>query len=130
VTIESELQRIGDLLEKLLASESKSSSTPTVKKTRASKEASPSTSAPETTPSTSEVAGSPTTASAAEPAATNGAPQPSKEEVRAALIALQTRDGGKEARPAAILAKYSPSGTMGKLAESDYAKVIAECKSA
>jgi hypothetical protein len=68
---------------------------------------------------------------AAEPAAPTTAPATAIEkaytadDVRAALVSLQTRKDQATAKT--ILAKHSPSGTIGGLDKTKYGAVVAEC---
>lgn len=141
MTIESELARIGDLLEKLLAAESsKSESSTTTRKTRTKAASASTDTAPATTSSTSDAPTPPASPSAEEapeekPIGAGTLPAskeptsttPSVDEVRAALTQCQARNGGALDKPRAILLKYAKTGTLGSLAEADRAKVIAEC---
>jgi hypothetical protein len=67
----------------------------------------------------------PASAGAAQPAVQTAAAA-TLDDVRAALVARQTRDGTK-VNAQAILEKYSPTKVTGGLKKEDYAKVIAEC---
>jgi hypothetical protein len=55
---------------------------------------------------------------------------PTKDDVRDALTAYQTKCQGDIVKPREILTKYAPSGTLGTLKEEDYAKLIAELQAA
>ena len=63
------------------------------------------------------------------PAAATTAKEPTLDDVRAALVALQTRKGTK-APAQTILEKYSPTKVTGGLPKEKYKAVIDECAAA
>lgn len=144
MTIESELARIGDLLEKLLASNSGSSTTTKKTRTKATSSSTPvESAATEAASSTSAEATSEAPPSEAAPEApapskSNGSGTspasstaiPSLDDVRAALTKCQARNKGDLAVPRAILGKYAKTSTLGSLKDEDRAKVISECNAA
>jgi hypothetical protein len=133
MTIESELSRIGDLLQKLVdasKSDSKPATSAKAKAGKASSASMPAASAEQMAATSSTSAASESTAPKAESTPASGTSQasstPTLDEVRKALNACGFRFAGDIDVPRAILLKYAKSGTLGSLAEGDRAKVIAE----
>jgi hypothetical protein len=98
--------------------------------------ASEETAAASSTSDAASTAAAPSAAAASEPAkasASGTSPassSPTKDNVRDALTAYQTRCNGDIVKPREILTKYAPSGTLGTLKEEDYGKLIAELQAA